>query len=79
MMSVEVDTKASLRLSKPEVPFEGRYDRAADWFGYAAYDVTADGQRFVMVQGEEEPAPTQIRVVLDWAAELEKTFPPGAR
>lgn len=59
--------------------FEGPYERATGgWFGYADYDVTADGQRFLMIRSEEEPAPTRIRVVLDWAEELTKKVPPRA-
>ena len=32
------------------------------------YDVTADGQRFVMV----DPAPSEIHVVLNWFEELKR-------
>lgn len=70
MMAVEVETEPSFRLSKPKMLFEGRYEGAVGWFGYANYDVTADGQRFLMIRGEEEPAPTRIHVVLNWAEEL---------
>ena len=35
------------------------------------YDVTADGKRFLMVkEGERDAPPTEIRVVLNWAAEV---------
>jgi serine/threonine-protein kinase len=72
MMAVEVDTERSLRLSKPKMLFEGR-----NWSG--GYDVTADGQRFLMIRSEEEPAPTRIHVVLDWAEELKAKAPSGGR
>jgi hypothetical protein len=79
MVAVEVETDPSLRLSKPEVLFEGRYEGATGWFGYADYDVTADGQRFLMIRSDEEPAPTRIQVVLNWAEELKAKVPPSGR
>ena len=79
MMAVEVQTEPSFRLSKPKMLFEGRYEGADGWFGYANYDVTADGQRFLMIRSEEEPAPTRIRVVLNWAEELKAKVPSRGR
>ncbi len=79
MMAVEVETEPSLSLSKPEILFEGRYEGAAGWAGYANYDVTPDGQRFLMIRSEEEPAPTRIHVVLNWAEELKAKVPSGGR
>ncbi len=70
MMAVEVETEPSFHLSKPKMLFQGSYAGADGWFGYAGYDVTSDGQRFLMIRTEEEPAPTRIRVVRNWAEEL---------
>ena len=44
----------------------------------AGYDITPDGQRFLMVQptDPEQPA-TQINVVLNWFDELKKKVPTG--
>lgn len=44
---------------------------------YSLYAVSADGQRFlaprpVSVATTEDPAPSSIAVVVDWAAELRK-------
>ncbi len=77
MMAVDVETEPSFRLSKPKMLFEGRYEGATRWFGYANYDVTPDGQRFFMIRNEEEPAPTRIRVVRNWAEQLKAKIPPG--
>ena len=55
---------------------EGRY--AADHIVNRNYDVTADGQRFVMVKpSEQELAATQINVVLNWFEELKRRVPGG--
>jgi hypothetical protein len=39
-----------------------------------AYDVSADGQRFLMVK-ELEQSPAQINVVLNWFEELKRRVP----
>ena len=42
----------------------------------ANYDITRDGQRFLMIQlGEQQGAPTQINVVLNWFEELKRLVP----
>ncbi len=44
----------------------------------ANYDVTPDGQRFVMVKpSEQQGAATQINVVLNWFEELKQRVPTG--
>lgn len=69
MTAVRVERSGDeLTGSRPEVLFEGRF--AFDLIGGDAvsYDVTADGQRFVMVR--EEEVPRQIHVVMSWLEEL---------
>ena len=39
------------------------------------YDITPDGQRFLMVEGAEEGPPTEIVVVLNWFEELKQRVP----
>jgi hypothetical protein len=40
------------------------------------YDVSPDGQRFLMLKAPEETtAPTQIKVVLNWFEELKRRVP----
>jgi hypothetical protein len=42
----------------------------------ACYDVSPDGQRFLMIQsGEKQAAATQINVVLNWFEELKRKVP----
>jgi hypothetical protein len=42
----------------------------------ANYDVSPDGQRFLMLKGgEEQQAATQIHVVLNWFEELKRRVP----
>ena len=70
MMAVAVGTKPTFDVSKPEILFEEPFDGATGWFGYPMYDVTPDGQRFLVLQREEQSAPARIHIVLDWAEEL---------
>ena len=45
-----------------------------------AYDVSADGQRFVMIKEDERAATaTQINVVLNWFEELKQKVPTGKK
>jgi hypothetical protein len=43
------------------------------------YDISTDGQRFLMVKPAEQAqaAPTQINVVLNWFEELKQKVPTG--
>jgi hypothetical protein len=44
------------------------------------YDVSPDGRRFLMLKGgEQEAAPTQINVVLNWFEELKQKVPTGKK
>jgi hypothetical protein len=72
MLVAEVTTQPSFRASQPKVLFEGRYD-TVPW--NANYDVTPDGQRFLMVQPAEPTSQSQLNVVLNWFEELKRLVP----
>jgi hypothetical protein len=64
MMSVETKAMPVFQAAAPRVLFESRYNRGA----ILNYDVTPDGQRFVMVKsGGAAPPVTQLSVVLNWS------------
>ncbi len=65
MMSVPVQSQPALKTGRPIELFDSKFDRG---FGVAGYDVTPDGQTFLMTRSEH-PAPTEIRVVIGWPAE----------
>jgi hypothetical protein len=74
MMAVDVVTQPALTASKPKLLFEGPYLLSAG--NLPAYDVSRDGQRFLMVEeSQEEQPPTQINVVLNWFEELKRLAP----
>jgi serine/threonine-protein kinase len=71
--SVSVDTDTDIRFSMPTQLFEGEF-RSGGRFG-RSYDVTPDGQRFLMLeQPPLPPKPTQLIVVDGWYHELERKF-----
>jgi len=78
MMVVDVATQSGFHAAKPRMLFEGHY--VADKGRQRNYDVTPDGQRFVMVKpSEQESAATQINVVLNWFEDLKRRVGPGAK
>jgi Tol biopolymer transport system component len=77
MMAVDIATQPGFSASTPRMLFEGVFDR--EWGPVTDYDVSPDGQRFLMVKPaeREQARPTQINVVLNWFEELKRRVPPG--
>ena len=73
MMAVEVKTQPSFSAAPPRLVFEGRYEPALAF--RPNYDVSADGQRFLMLQAIEQPP--QLNVVQNWFEELKRRVPTG--
>ena len=65
MMAVEIKTTAaSIEAGKPRELFQ---TRAAVMFpGFHIYDVTADGQRFLINSAIEAEGPPSMTVVMNW-------------
>ena len=77
VIAVQVQTEPELMVGRPQHLFEGQYI-----FGgagqFASYDVTPDGQRFVMIKGGATgEARQEIIVVLNWFEELKRLAPTG--
>ena len=76
MMAVQVTTQPAFAASKPSVLFEKEYAASEFPATGMAYDVSPDGQRFLMVkEAEQATTPTQINVVLNWFEELKRLAP----
>lgn len=78
MMAVDITTEPSLSAGKPKMLFEGPYVSAPS-DPSPEFDVSPDGQRFLMLKPvtQEQAAPTQINVVLNWTEELKRLVPTG--
>ena len=74
MMGVDITTEGEFLAGKPRQLFEGSYVRSSAGYVRANYDVSPDGQRFLMLKAvEQKSAPlTQIHVVLNWSEELHR-------
>jgi serine/threonine-protein kinase len=79
MMAVEITTQPSFSASRPRVLFEGKYELSPATS--PNYDVSPDGQRFLMLKPNEQEASalTQINVVLNWSEELKRRVPTGKK
>jgi Tol biopolymer transport system component len=74
MMAVNITTEPTFGAGTPRLLFEGSYQRSPG--GVAFYDVTPDGQRFLMLQAaEQEAGGSQINVILNWFEELKRLAP----
>jgi Tol biopolymer transport system component len=80
MIAVEVTKQSSFSAGKPHVLFEGEYFASQFPLAGTAYDVSPDGQRFLMVKETEQATSiTQINVVLNWFEELKEKVPTGKK
>jgi Tol biopolymer transport system component len=76
MMAVTVTTSPTFKAGPPRVLWEGVYSRGtASSCGMpgvtsSSYDVSADGERFLMVRDDAPPDASRIIVVLNWAQEV---------
>ncbi len=73
-MVVSVQTEPTFRAGRPEVLFEGSYVTTRFVPGYQYYDISPDGQRFLMIKAVEGST-AQINVVLNWFEELKRLVP----
>ena len=73
MTAVDITTQPTLTIGKPHVLFEkAEYVRVSDT---PNYDVSLDGQHFLMVQASEQQSAWQLNVVLNWFEELKRRVP----
>ncbi|MFY9532178.1 MAG: protein kinase, partial [Candidatus Acidiferrales bacterium] len=79
MMAVDIATQPSFTVGKPRMLFKGQYVPTATT--PPNYDVSPDGQRFLMLKPTEQAqaAQTQINVVLNWFEELKRRVPSGKK
>jgi len=73
MMVTSVQTEATFSAGRPRVLFEGSYETGPFNPGFQYYDISPDGQRFLMIKAGEVGTP--INVVLNWFEELKRLVP----
>jgi len=73
MMVVGIKTEPTFTVGSPIVLFTGKYTTTVTG---VSYDISPDGQRFLMMKGaDEEEGQSQINVVLNWFEELKRLVP----
>jgi len=78
MMAVDIATQPTFSAGKPKMLFEGPY--VATPRSFPDYDVSPDGQRFLMLKANEQAQPPgQINVVMNWFEELKQKVPTGGK
>lgn len=76
MMVVSILQTSPFQASAPKVLF--RNDGSFQWgaaLGIREFDVTPDGQRFLMLQRDAPATTTEVHIVLNWLQELERLVP----
>ena len=68
MMVVDIETETGFIAGTPRVLFEAPFPVSSD------FDITPDGQRFLMIRIGEQQA-GQINVVINWFEELKARVP----
>ncbi len=82
-MVVSVDSLPA-RIGKPvelELPIAVRLASGqsdAEAFGHPGYDVSPEGRLLIVEAAQEESAPPEIQVVLNWFEELKRRVPTGS-
>jgi serine/threonine-protein kinase len=79
MLAVPVNTHGSFQAGKPQLLWEGEYTEGLSsscgvkGATNTGYDVSPDGQRFVMIKDEDQNTfSTKIVVVMNWVEELKR-------
>jgi len=73
MMVVGIKTEPTFTAGNPVVLFRGRYGTSETGVNY---DISPDGQRFLMMkEADEEYGQAQVNVVLNWLEELKRLVP----
>ena len=74
LMTVPVETSPVVTFGRPEALFEGTYYPSTPTNRGRTYDVTPDGQRFLMIRLNSAPS-DQLVIVLNWSEELLERVP----
>jgi Tol biopolymer transport system component len=72
MMAVQVTTGASFEASSPVALFQTHRRQPVSAQDVFSYDVSGDGQRFLILTKVDEANAAPLSVLLNWASEMEK-------
>src|ERR1700676_4383354 len=72
MMAVPVKTGPSFEAGFPAALFQTHRRQPVSAQDVFSYDVSGDGQRFLILSKVDEANPAPLSVLLNWASEIEK-------
>ncbi len=72
MMAVAVTAGASFEAGPPVALFQTHRRQPVSSQDVFSYDVSADGQRFLIITKSEESNAAPLSILLNWASEMEK-------
>ncbi|MHC4486469.1 MAG: hypothetical protein ACYS4T_14850, partial [Planctomycetota bacterium] len=76
LFKVSIITEPTVQVGSPELLFEGRFMASSHLWG-RNYDISPQGDFFILIEeGEMQPS-AQINVVVNWFEELKRLVPPG--
>ena len=73
MMAAPFITSPTLSIGNPEILFEGPYLMGSP--GAHNYDVTPDGQRFLMIKSSEQEGSPRIYALINWFDDVKARVP----
>jgi serine/threonine protein kinase len=72
MMAVPVRTSANFEAGSPVTLFQAHLRQPISVLDRVSYDVSADGQKFLINTKVDEPNTAPLSVILNWASEMER-------
>jgi hypothetical protein len=72
MIAVAVNTGSNFEAKPPVTLFQTLTRQPISFMDAFSYDVTADGQRFLINTRAEEPNAAPLSIILNWASEIER-------
>ena len=72
MMAVAAKTDGNFEVASPVALFQTHLGQPISSFDLVSYDVTADGQRFLINTKVDEPNAAPLSLILNWTSEMER-------
>ena len=74
-MVVTVETRPAFSVSRFQAVLEDSFEKWPGQPGFRNYDISPDGERFLVLERGEQTQYDTIHVVLNWFEELERLVP----
>ena len=72
MMAVAVKTGGNFEAASPVTLFQTHLEQPISSVDVFSYDVTSDGQRFLINTKVNEPNAAPLSIIQNWASEMER-------